>query len=246
MTKGDAAVFSTIMPELYGTAKDDFVVNSEAIKDIVHKNFDIVSNRYIDSNLYEDFKLLIKLFYLCIDRIDADSKIHIEENYCKKMRDIIEQSPSAYIYDFVRLGAHSSSNDVNWVACEPFWKQIFGSETKMKSFIQENVNNTNPRTIRMANFWLLYEANNYQMIEFNHQGNVQEIIDNDLAQQVQLLNKLYALEEQFLIIEQELNVTIRNNELSALKNRIEEIPLNISYKRELIQKVEKNMSVIMI
>ena len=246
LMKGDVAVLSAIMPELYGKNKNEFIVNKEKIKEIVYKNFDIVSNRYIDSNLYEDFKLLIKLFYLCIDRIDADSKIYIEENYCKKMRDIIEQSPSAYIYDFVRLGAHSSSNDVNWVACEPFWKQIFGSETEMKSFIQENDNNANPRMIRMSNFWLLYEANNYQMIEFSHQGNVQEIIENDLTQQVQFLNELYALEEQFLIIEQEQNVTIRNNELSELKNRIEEIPLNISYKGELIQKVKKNMNVIMI
>ena len=237
LTRGDAAVLSTIIPELYGTAKDDIVVNREAIKDIVHKNFDIISNRYIHTNLYEDFKLLLKIFYLCIDRIDVDSKIYIEENYCQKMKRIIEQSPSAYIYDFVRLGAQSSSKDVNWVACEPFWKQIFGSETEMKRFIHENDNSTNPRFIRVANFWSLYEANNYQMIEFNHQGNVQEIIDNDLKQQIQYLNELHALEKQLPIIAKELNVTTRNEKIADIKNHIEEIPLNIRYKGELLQKV---------
>lgn len=237
LTRGDAAVLSTIIPELYGTVKDDIVVNSEAIKDIVHKNFDIISNRYIHTNLYDDFKLLLKIFYLCIDRIDVDSKIYIEENYCQKMKRIIEQSPFAYIYDFVRLGAQSSSKDVNWVACEPFWKQIFGSETEMKRFIHENDNSTNPRFIRVANFWSLYEANNYEMIEFNHQGNVQEIIDNDLKQQIQYLNELHALEKQLPIIAKELNVTTRNEKIADIKNHIEEIPLNIIYKGELLQKV---------
>ena len=237
LTRGDIAILSTIIPELYGTAKDDIVVNTEAIKDIVHKNFDIISDRYIHTNLYEDFKLLLKIFYLCIDRIDVDSKIYIEENYCQKMKHIIEQSPSAYIYDFVRLGAQSSSKDVNWVACEPFWKQIFGSEDMIKEFIQNHNENNYPHMLRMANFWSLYEANNYGMIEFNHQGNVQEIIDNDLKQQIQYLNELHALEKQLPIIAKELNVTTRNEKIADIKNHIEEIPLNIIYKGELLQKV---------
>lgn len=237
LSKGDVAILSAIMPELYGINKTGFIVNNEKIKAILHENFDTISKRYIQTKLNEDFKLLLKIFYLCIDKIDADSKIYLEEEYCQRMRNIIEQYPSAYMYDFVRLGAQSSSKDVNWVACEPFWKQIFGSETEMKRFIHENDNSTNPRFIRVANFWSLYEANNYQMIEFNHQGNVQEIIDNDLKQQIQYLNELHALEKQLPIIAKELNVTTRNEKITEIKNHIEEIPLNIIYKGELLQKV---------
>lgn len=239
LTRGDAAVLSTIIPELYGTAKDDIVVNREAIKDIVHKNFDTISNRYIHTNLYEDFKLLLKIFYLCIDRIDVDSNIYIEENYCQKMKHIIEQSPSAYIYDFVRLGAQSSSKYVNWVTCEPFWKQIFGSEEDIKRFIQKNDKNNYPHMLRMTNFWSLYEANNYKMIEFNHQGDVQEIINNDLNQQIQYLNELHDLEGQLKILEQDhKSINNRKHDMVNIKNRIEEIPLNVLYKGELLQKIK--------
>ena len=239
LSKGDVAVLSAIMPELYGINKTEFIVNNKKIKAILHENFDTISKRYIQTKLNEDFKLLLKIFYLCIDKIDADSKIYLEEEYCQRMRNIIEQYPSAYMYDFVRLGAQSSSKDVNWVACEPFWKQIFGTETEMKRFIHENDNSTNPRFIRVANFWSLYEANNYQMIEFNHQGNVQEIINNDLNPQIQYLNELHDLEEQLETLEQDnKSINTRNKDLANIKNRIEKVPLNILYKGELLQKVK--------
>ena len=47
---------------------------------------------------------------------------------------------------------------------------------------------------RVRNFWLLFEANNYEPIEFQNQGPVQAKIDSDLVTERKLLDDILNIE----------------------------------------------------
>ena len=151
------------------------------------------------------------------------------------MRDIIVQAPVPYINSFVRLAGWSSSPDVNHVTCEPFWQQIFGSAEAITEFMSAQDANENSKLARMKNFWRLYEANGYKMIRFEHQGNVQEIINNDLVEQVNQLDVLRDLMAQVKNIKSFPGRAKRYKLASDIVKQVNQIPLDIKIKPEILR-----------
>jgi hypothetical protein len=165
----------------------------------------------------------ISLLYSCVDKIDQTTRnVTLDKDACLKIRTLIEENPIGYFENFVRLGMYSSSPDFNSVACEPFWKQIFGNTEEFEEFL----NKQDLSTI-LKNFWELYKNNGYNMISFEGQGNVQEKIDNDLKEEYKMLLEL-------LKIEQNMKNSIDPKELSILLDRVDnEILLPISKRGEI-------------
>ena len=155
------------------------------------------------------------------------------------MREVIEQAPKTYVDNFVMLGGESSSPEVNYIGCEGFWEQIFGSVIEMEKFIKSLDKVQYPRAERMWNFWQLYEANNYKMIQFDHQGNVQEIINNDLVEEVRELEQLRELEGQIKDAMSLSGTALRMATANQIIDQIEKIPLQVAYKGRVYKMAEQ-------
>lgn len=243
-TKGDISVLSRIVPDLYYESKNsEFVIKREAIEPLIRKSFEDYGEKYLNLHHAEDFEALMQIFYMCIEHIDKETtKIVLDASCCAKMREIIEKEPEAYINSFVRLGGESTSPDVNHIACEPFWSQIFGSSDALEEFMTRQDKDRYPRIVRMLNFWEIYKANNYKMIEFKNQGNVKEIIDNDLVEQKKQLDELRTLDGKIDNAVRMMNKGGRNLRLKEIVNRMGEIPLQVAYKEEVLYKAKNWMS----
>ncbi|MDR2232948.1 MAG: hypothetical protein LBE56_07480, partial [Tannerella sp.] len=145
---------------------------------------------------------------------------------------------------FVRLGGWTSSPDYNSVACEPFWEQIFDGKDNMNNFI-DSLPTSIPKINLMKNFWKLYQNNNYKMIEFHGQGNVEEKIKNNLDNEVNDLNTLLEIEREFDELETERANSPRkkDNEFykrkyDAFLNHIMKINLYIYIRNIFIEKIQ--------
>ena len=131
----------------------------------------------------------------CIAFIDPTSKkVTIDAEACEMVLHSIERKPDEYIKDFVFLAGVSSSPDWNSITCDPFWRQIFLSAENIKAFIFDERLNSLPYIERVRNFWKIFEANNYEPIEFQEQGPVQAKIDSDLVTERELLDDILDIE----------------------------------------------------
>lgn len=239
-TTGDISFLSGVVPDLYrGDTDNDYVFTYQEIAPIISNGFEVLGETYLQSKSEEDFKSLISVFYLCVDHIEEDTtKIILDIDACRKMHDIILQAPATYINYFVRLGGESTAADVNYIACEPFWKQIFGSAEAIEEFIVQMKDSEYPRLVRMRNFWQLFKANGYQMIRFAHQGNVQEIINSDLVEQVNQLEELRRLLSQVKQIRFNDNRAERFKMASEIEKQANRIPLEVKIKYEILQETK--------
>ena len=239
-TSGDISFLSGVVPDLYrGDSERDYVFSYREIEPVIKKGFEDLSEIYLQTKRDDDFKLLISVFYLCVDHIEPDTtKIVLDVEACSKMRDIIVQAPVPYINSFVRLAGWSSSPDVNHVTCEPFWQQIFGSTEAITEFMSAQDANENSKLARIKNFWRLYEANGYKMIRFEHQGNVQEIINNDLIEQVNQLDILQNLWSQVMQIRFLDNRTEKFKVASDIEKQVNKIPLDIKLKYDILRETK--------
>lgn len=179
----------------------------------------------------------------CISSIEPISrKVTLDPEACEWIRQSIELKPDEFIDKFVFLGATSSSPDWNNIVCEPFWKQIFGDEGKMKDFIYDKKLDTVTNIERARNFWKLYENNGYEAIEFQNQGSVKEKIENNLVSEVEMLNEILSIESQInsLVISEE---TLKSSEktLKKLSDQLEANTLYIRKRGEVLQLI-KNKS----
>lgn len=231
-TIGDIGALGRVAVDLYYKKnKKGYVIKREEIEPIIRERFDEECQMYLNSQSEENFERLISIFYLCINRIDnLTSKIWLDEVCCKQMREVIEQAPKAYVDHFVALGGESSSSEVNYIACEGFWEQIFGSVDELERFMAHLDEEQNPRVKRMRNFWRLYAANDYKMIRFEHQGNVQKIIDNDLVEEVRELEELRSLEEEVKSVQRLERGSLRLQRAEEIIAQINKIPLQVAYK----------------
>lgn len=128
-----------------------------------------------------DEKKLKGWFHNCADRMETGSrKIILNEECVKSYRKHLGSKPEWYIRNFVFLGGTSTNPDWNSVACDGFWKQIFGSDAEIEAFIAKCKTENLDGAHVAYNFWELYKANDYCQIEFQDQGNVQEKIDGNL------------------------------------------------------------------
>lgn len=131
----------------------------------------------------------------CIAFIDPTSKkVTLDAEACEMVLHAIESKPDEYIKDFVFLAGVSSSPDWNSITCDPFWRQIFLSAVNLKDFIFNDKLDRLSNIKRVRNFWSIFEANNYEPIEFQEQGPVQAKIDSDFVTERELLDDILDIE----------------------------------------------------
>jgi hypothetical protein len=234
-TIGDVGVLGGVVPDLYyEKGRRDYVIQREEIEPVIRKHFAEECEVYLDNQTEDDYERLISIFYLCISWIDGiTSKIWLDEECCRRMREVIEQAPKMYVDHFVMLGGESSSPEVNHIGCEGFWEQIFGSVDEIETFMRSLDEEKYPRVKRMRNFWQLYKANNYKMIRFDYQGNVQDIINKDLVEEVWKLEELRSLEDEVRSVERLARGSLRIERAEKILVRIEKIPLQVAYKERV-------------
>ena len=234
-TIGDISVLGGVVPDLYyEKSRRDYVIQREEIEPVIRKHFEEECEVYLNSQTEDDYERLISMFYLCINRIDRlTSKIWLDEDCCRRMREVIEEAPKAYVDHFVMLGGESSSPEVNHIGCEGFWEQIFGTAAELEKFMGSLNEEKYPRVKRMRNFWKLYKANNFKMIRFDYQGNVQNIINKDLEEEVLELDELKSLEEEIRSVERLAHGSLRIERAKKILERIEKIPLQVAYKERV-------------
>ena len=197
-----------------------------------------------EANSFDNYG--INLLYACIHHVNpSNHHIILEKACCDTARGLIEKYPEYYFDHFVRLQYISSDPQSNAITCEPFWKQIFGDSERIYLLIfskkMDKIKNIN----RVRNFWRIYMENNYMPIEFTHQGNVQNIINNNLEIQINQLNTLKKyesdLKEMILNPNNTMNFsTHRSNKekIENMKQHIDNISLNIFLKSKLIRDIE--------
>lgn len=182
-------ILGIINHELY----DKIIFSKEDIQKIAIAALDdLIKN---DENVSQ---LHLELLYNCMSDINQTSRIiTLDQNACSKVKRIIVKNPAGYFKNFVRLGAAPINVNVNSIACEPFWPQIFKTKDIFEQYIKSLNENSVPNIDLINNFWRLYKNNNYKPIDFEYQGNVQKKIENNLVEETTKLDQLLEIERNF-------------------------------------------------
>ena len=194
---------------------------------------------------------LLNWLYRCVDNMEETSRhLNLDRNCLDSYRRRVVEAPSYYIKTFVRLGMVSSSPDWNSVACEPFWRQIFGDEFQFESFLNECREKRIEKSDLVWNFWQLYKANEYKPISYENQGSVQEKIDKDLVEEVSKLKELNRIENEVSRIPDnkdsvpEEDKTQYKQLLHQYKNELDGITLYISLNGRLKSAIDKKLKIL--
>lgn len=173
-----------------GAMRHEMVLTENELLIILKKSLrDLIKNTPGYTRLHNN------ILRACISFIDPNSrKITLDTESCEMVLHSIESKPDEYIKDFVFLAGVSSSPDWNSITCDPFWRQIFLSAESLKDFIFNEKLDGLPNIKRVRNFWSIFEANNYEPIEFQEQGPVQAKIDSDLVTERKLLDEILDIE----------------------------------------------------
>lgn len=197
-------------------------------------------------NESKDEKNLIKWLYSCIDYMEEPSrKLFLDTDCLKAYREHIIKNPNYYIETFVGLGMISSSPDFNSVGCEPFWEQIFSDESQFEKFLENCTQQKIPGIERVNNFWRLYKANEKKAIEFEGQGNVQEKINSNLANEVEMLKQMQKIKSEVDGIpapSAELTLEKKEEVLTSLRRLLSEldnIKLHISLREKIKNRIQE-------
>lgn len=193
---------------------------------------------------------LLNWLYRCVDNMEETSrKLYLDRDCLDAYRERIEGNPSFYIEKFVRLGMVLSPPDFNTVACEPFWRQIFGDEPHFEAFLNECKVTKIEKADLVWNFWQLYKANDFKPIEFHNQGNVQEKIDNNFAEEVSKLEEMKRIEHMVSQIPDKIDSISDDNKtqykqlLLKYKNELDKIKLYISLNGRLRKEIEEKLKI---
>ena len=171
-------------------------------------------------------------FLSCIDKVEEGThKVIIDTDTCILMRERIGTRPYEYFSSFVRLLLVSSNPEYNSITCEPFWEQIFRDKSIIRALIVNPKTKINNRAM-IQNFWKLYEANGFQPISFEDDGDVQGKIDAGLMDEVSRFDEAMAIEGNFHTLKSkyyadEIDSQNYKKELENLKGQIDKINLNI-------------------
>lgn len=194
---------------------------------------------------------LLNWLYRCVDNMEETSRhLNLDRNCLDAYRRRVVEAPSYYIKTFVRLGMVSSSPDWNSVACEPFWRQIFGDEFQFESFLNECREKRIEKSDLVWNFWQLYKANEYEPISYENQGSVQEKIDKDLVEEVSKLKELSRIENEVSRIPDnkdcvpEEDKTQYKQLLHQYKKELDGITLYISLNGRLKSAIDKKLKIL--
>lgn len=231
------------------------IINNEFNEKIIFKKEDIL-NVAISSlqDLIKNDKHIsqqhIELLYGCISDINPTTRIiTLDKDSCSVIKEYITKKPAGYFKNFVRLGMISFNKEFNSIACEPFWEQIFNDKTDLESFIREQSESAIPNINLIQNFWELYKNNNYNPIEFQNQGDVQEKIDKGLINEIKKLNKLLEIEDILQKYEEEKSNdssthddTFYLEQCKKLLSDIDENGLHIAKTDEIRTKIQSIIS----
>jgi KAP family P-loop domain protein (fragment) len=179
----------------------------------------------------------------CIDHIEESSqRVYLDPKCLKAYRECVEKKPDLYISNFVFLGGWPIS-----VACEPFWRQIFGDETQFESYLTECCAKKIAKSDLAWNFWQLYKANDFKPISYRDQGPVQEKIDNNLVDEIKKLKRMQRIEKEVLRVPDDINSLSADEKteykqiLLRCKEELKDIKLYISLNDKLNRLIDKKL-----
>lgn len=236
----------------------DYVLENYNQQDYLLSDNDIWSNvkkTFISSlGSSKDEEYIFNNLSRCAKNKDSDSgTIILDEECAAAYRKHIETHPDWYIQHFVRLG-DSSNPECNTVTCEPFWRQIFESETQFEKYLEQCKEKNIEKIDRVLNFWQLYKANGYKQIKFENEGNVQEKIDNDLVKECELLDKLYAIQKEANNMSKNIEKNkekLDNNDkkifiviLNKIRNDLNDVKLYIKLNGDIRKEIERNIKIL--
>lgn len=207
-------------------------ISTEALKD------------FIENKSAETKQDIRELLYACISSIDPKTRrITLDKSACEQAEKFIKKNPLGYFSDFVRLGSHSSHDEINSITCEPFWEQIFQTPEKIEDVINNLEDDQNTAFAGVKNFWKIYKNNSYKPIHFDSQGNVKKKIENGLKDEIKELEKLLKIEREFkaLKIKTEQETIAPLSKYKALLERTENINLNITKRWSLLSEIESKL-----
>jgi len=194
---------------------------------------------------------LLNWLYRCVDNMEETSrKLCLDKDCLDAYRKRVEDNPSYYIKTFVRLGMVSSSPDWNSVACEPFWRQIFGDEFQFEIFLNKCKENGIEKSDLVWNFWQLYKANEFEPISYENQGPVQDKIDNNLVEEVRKLEEMRLIEDKVSQIPQIIDSVSKEEKeqykqlLINKKNELDNIKLYISFTGSLKRLINEKLKIL--
>lgn len=233
-------LYNLIVNHLNGEYKEfEIVLTKDMSLELNKKYLDkYLENERIMSEMHMD------ILYSCIDSIDSKTKIILDKESCRKIKDLIYRSPEYYISSFVRLGATSNNALLNYIACEPFWKQIFGDAENFKTFIKDSKLDNIESIGRVRNFWRIYEKNNYKMISNGGRWEVNKEINNDLRNLIDDLDEIEDIDREFeceIVESDTLDVELLKKHLMEFWDRLNKIKLDIDYKSELVKKINEKV-----
>lgn len=177
-------------------------------------------------------------------------KLKLDSDCLNVYRKRVEEKPSYYIKNFVRLGMISSSLEFNTVACDPFWPQIFGDDSQFEKFVNECRGRKIEKADLVSNFWQLFKANDFNPIEFDNQGNVQQKIDSNLVEEVRKLEEMKRIENMVSQIPDKIDSVSDDNKtqykqlLLQYKNELDNIKLYISFTGSLKRLIDEKLRIL--
>lgn len=242
--------FLNVNPPYYHRIMYNLIVNHlngefNDVEMIISKDMALkLDKKYLDKYIEQEKIMSEKhmdILYSCIDNIDsATQKVILDKDTCHKIRDLIYRSPEYYISSFVRLGAKSNNALFNFIACEPFWIQIFESAENFKTFIEDSQLDNIEKIGRVRNFWKLYEKNNFKKIQSVGFWSAEEVINNDLKSLIDDLDEIVDINNKFeyeVVELYHLKDTSVVEKFNEYLDRLGTIKLDIDYKSELVKKI---------
>lgn len=238
--------------ELAATIHKEFKVHDLKEEDVLVKDADVwpwLKQGFLEMVQSEGVnEYTTSWLYACVDHREEPSlKIVLDSDCTAAFRHQVEKNPSYYIEHFVRLGGISSSEDYNSIACEPFWRQIWGNESMFEDFINRCLEKSIQSSSVVANFWKLYKANNFNAIEFNRQGNVEDKIKKGLNAEVNMLEAIQSIQNEIEQISNEIaSLSLTDKEaikqvLSSKYKELLNIPLYINLKAGLLETISEKI-----
>ena len=217
--------------------KEEIIFSKEEVLSIAQKALDDLiehENKY--SNLH------LQLLSSCIDSLDQETrKISLNQDACKKIKRLIEANPYGYLKDYVQ------AKSPKFINCEPYWEQIFENAGNFQEFITTQQKKDVPNIELVKNFWKLYKNNNFNPIEFRHQENVQEKIDNNLDEEAKQLDELLNIEKEYNSYNEKQEKTPTNTHRQFLSpyrdllSRIDKNRLYITLRQKIKDKIEESI-----
>lgn len=215
-----------------GELRSELIFTESELLDILKNSLqDLIKNKPGYTTLHNN------ILRACISFIDPNSKkVTLDVEACELVLRSIKSKPDEYINDFVFLAGVSSSPDWNSITCDPFWRQIFLSAENLKDFIFNETLDALPNIKRVRNFWSIFEANNYEPIEFQEQGPVQAKIDANLEYEYNELQEILSIESDVNSLKISVDtIDTTGKELKRLQTNLQANRLYITKKRDIIR-----------